>query len=610
MSSIAGFFHSNQNFQEHPRLYRPCLEKMNDVQKHRGSADSSIYLDVHCGLAFNQSVSGDPSPYFCRKNGRLYAVMLDGILYNSDELKHDLSSWNWMFDRGSDAELFLKSFLQYGFDFASRLNGVFSAVILDFSQRECYLYRDFFGTKPLFYTISKDGTLVFSSEIKGLFCYPGITPKLSSDGLNEIFSLGPARTPGNGVFDGVFEVPPAHCLIAAPEGPYQKPYWRLSCHPHEDDDKTTIEKISFLFQDAVERQMKGTAPFCTFLSGGVDSSLVSAICAKILQKKGERLTTFSFDFSENSRYFQSNAFQPSLDRPYVDQMVSFLDSDHHYLECSQETLAEKLTDSVIAHDLPAMADVDSSMLYFCSLVRQTHTIAMTGECADEIFGGYPWFHKTECLYTDTFPWSMDLRPRQALLRDDFLESLHMEAYIKHAYESSVAQAPLSPDDSDLIVRQKRIAWLNISWFMQTLLNRMDRAAAYSDLDARIPFADRRLVEYLFQIPWEMKAKGGVVKRLLREAGRGMIPDEILFRKKSPYPKTYHPQYEQLLKKKIKEILSDSSSPILSFIDPSKVNTFLSSPSDYGRPWYGQLMAGPQMLAYLIQINEWLTLMKL
>ena len=174
----------------------------------------------------------------------------------------------------------------------------------------------------------------------------------------------------------------------------------------------------------------------------------------------------------------------------------------------------------------------------------------------------------------------------------------MEAYIKHAYESSVAQAPLSPDDSDLIVRQKRIAWLNISWFMQTLLNRMDRAAAYSDLDARIPFADRRLVEYLFQIPWEMKAKGGVVKRLLREAGRGMIPDEILFRKKSPYPKTYHPQYEQLLKKKIKEILSDSSSPILSFIDPSKVNTFLSSPSDYGRPWYGQLMAGPVSYTHL------------
>ena len=192
-----------------------------------------------------------------------------------------------MFDRGSDAELFLKSFLQYGFDFASRLNGVFSAVILDFSQRECYLYRDFFGTKPLFYTISKDGTLVFSSEIKGLFCYPGITPKLSSDGLNEIFSLGPARTPGNGVFDGVFEVPPAHCLIAAPEGTYQKPYWRLSCHPHEDDDKTTIEKISFLFQDAVERQMKGTAPFLYFsLRRCRQQSCLCHLCQNFTKKRG------------------------------------------------------------------------------------------------------------------------------------------------------------------------------------------------------------------------------------------------------------------------------------------------------------------------------------
>lgn len=610
MSSIAGFFHCNKNFQEQPRLYHPCLKKMNDIQKHRGRSNSSIYLDIHCGLAFNQSASADSVSYFCRKNGRLYAVILDGNLYNSDELKQDLSSWNWIFDHGSDAELFLKSFLQYGFNFAARLNGVFSAVIFDFSQRECYLYRDFFGTKPLFYTFSEDGSLVFSSEIKGLFCYPDIKPKLSIKGLNEIFSLGPARTPGNGVFDGVMEVPPAHCLVSTPDGTYLKAYWNLKCHPHEDNDQTTIEKISFLLQDAVERQMKGSLPFCTFLSGGVDSSLISAICAKVLRKKGERLTTFSFDFSENNQYFQSNSFQPSLDRPYVDQMVSFLNSEHHYLECSQETLAEKLTDSVIAHDLPAMADVDSSMLYFCSLVKQTHSIAMTGECADEIFAGYPWFHKAECLYANTFPWSMDLKPRQVLLKDDFLESLQMENYIKHAYESSIAQTPISDDDSDLVIHQKRIAWLNLSWFMQTLLNRMDRAAAYSDLDARIPFADRRIVEYVFQIPWNLKAKNGIVKRLLREAGRGMIPDEILFRKKSPYPKTYHPAYEQILKRKINEILNDSSSPILSFIDPVKVNAFLNSPSDYGKPWYGQLMAGPQMLAYFIQINEWMLLMKL
>lgn len=611
MSSIAGFFHPNQNFQEKHTLYRPILEKMNEVQRHRGAVHSSVHLDIPCGLAYNQSKSADPQPYFCRKNGKLYAVVMDGILYNAKELQQDLSVWNWELDRAEDAELFLKSFLQYGPGFASRLNGVFSAAIFDLSAKECYLYRDFFGTKPLFYTVTdKDHTLVFSSELKGLFCYPGITPKLSKTGLNEIFSLGPARTPGSGVFDGIFEVPPAHCLIVTPDGSHLNSYWQLTCHPHEDDDKTTIEKTSFLLQDAVERQMRGDAPLCTFLSGGVDSSLVSAICAQILRKKGERLTTFSFDFSENSRYFQSNSFQPSLDRPYVDQMVSFLDSDHHYLECSQEILADKLTDSVRAHDLPAMADVDSSMLYFCSLVSTTHTITLTGECADEIFGGYPWFHKEECLYADTFPWTMDLKPRQALLRDDVIDSLHMDSYVQNAYEASIAKAPVSSDDSDLLIRQRRIAWLNLSWFMQTLLNRMDRAAMYSGLDARVPFADRRIVEYLFHVPWEMKAKDGIVKRLLREAGRGLVPDEILFRRKSPYPKTYHPQYEQILRQKITAILEDSSSPVLAFIDPVKVRAFLASPSNYGRPWYGQLMAGPQMLAYLIQIDEWMRMMKI
>ena len=482
--------------------------------------------------------------------------------------------------------------------------------IFHFSEKECYLYRDFFGTKPLFYTVSKqDQSVVFSSEIKGLFCYPGVTAKLTMKSFNEIFSLGPARTPGCGVFDGIFEVPPAHCLILTPKETRLKSYWELPCHPHEDDDHTTIEKTSFLFQDAVERQMKGDFPLCTFLSGGVDSSLVSAVCARILKKKGERLTTFSFDFSENNRYFQSNAFQPSLDRPYVDQMVAFLDSDHHYLECSQEMLAQKLTDSVYAHDLPAMADVDSSMLYFCSLVSDTHSITLTGECADEIFGGYPWFHKEEYLYAETFPWTMDLKPRQALLKDDFLEALNMEEYVKNAYENAIAQTPVSSSDSESKIRERKIAWLNLSWFMQTLLNRMDRDAMYSGLDARVPFADRRMVEYLFNVPWEMKAKGGIVKRLLREAGRGLIPNDVLFRKKSPYPKTYHPQYEQLLKQRITEIFSDSSSPVLSFFDPVKVKAFLQSPSDYGKPWYGQLMAGPQMLAYIIQINDWLIMAK-
>ena len=252
-----------------------------------------------------------------------------------------------------------------------------------------------------------------------------------------------------------------------------------------------------------------------------------------------------------------------------------------------------------------MADVDSSLLYFCSQVQKTCKVALTGECADEIFGGYPWFHKQECFNAGTFPWTMDLSARQVLLSDDFLHELQMESYVQEAYASSVSQVPVLAGESPEEARRREISYLNLIWFMQTLLNRMDRTSMYSGLEARVPFADHRIVEYLWNVPWEMKAKDGVVKNLLRQAGKEFLPDEILFRRKSPYPKTYDKRYEELLARRVREILEDPHSPSLSFLDRNKVLRFLSSPSDYGKPWYGQLMAAPQMMAYVIQIDFWL-----
>ncbi len=337
----------------------------------------------------------------------------------------------------------------------------------------------------------------------------------------------------------------------------------------------------------------------------MDSSLVSAGCASELKKKGERLTTFSFDFVGNDRYFKANSFQPSLDRPYVDQMAEYLGSDHRYLECSIQDQADYLKQSVDAHDLPAMADVDSSMLYFCSLVKPHSNVALTGECADEIFGGYPWFHKEECFKADTFPWTMDLAARKVLLKDEFVDYLGMEEYVAARCEASVSETPRLESDTAKEARRREIAFLNQKWFMQTLLDRMDRASMYSGLAARVPFADYRIIEYVFNVPWDMKTRDGVVKGLLRECGKDYLPPEVLCRRKSPYPKTYDTRYEALLADKVRKILSDSSSPVLPFLDRRKVDAFLASPSDYGKPWYGQLMAGPQMLAYIWQIDYWM-----
>lgn len=351
--------------------------------------------------------------------------------------------------------------------------------------------------------------------------------------------------------------------------------------------------------------MLSDIPISTFLSGGIDSSLVTAICAKELNKQGKQLNTFSFDFTDNQKYFKANAFQPSQDRPFVEQMVKHCGTNHRFLECGNTQQLSCLYKAVDARDLPCMADVESSMLYFCSQVVTHNKVTLTGECADEIFGGYPWFHNQTVFETDAFPWSQNMEPRQTLLSDALIHDLHMEEYAHAAYEKTINETPLLAKESPVEKRRREIAYLNLKWFMVTLLDRMDRTSMYNGLEARVPFADHRIVEYVFNVPWQMKCPDGVVKGLLRHAGANLVPKEILWRKKSPYPKTYDPSYEKLLGLRLKEVLATPSSPIRTLLDFKKVKAFLDSPSDYGKPWYGQLMAGPQMLAYMLQVNYWL-----
>ncbi len=608
MCGISGFFQQKQDFLQKETLYRHILESMNLALRRRGPDDQGIFLSSHFGLAHVRLsivdlVTGH-QPMLKETEGRTWGILYNGELYNTEELRRQLKALGHCFHTSSDTEVILHAYMEYGQDFVKQLNGIFAIAIMDPMKDRLLLYRDRAGVKPLFYGILED-TVVFSSEIKGLFCFPGFRAVLDRDGLNQVFSIGPARTRGNGVFHGVREVLPGHYLVCTGDGIRQECYWKLESQPHQDSYKETVEKTQFLIEDSVRRQMVSDVPICTFLSGGVDSSLVSSICAHELRKKNRQLMTFSFDFVGNEENFKPNSFQPSQDRPFVQQMAAYLNSDHHFLECSTTDQAELLKDSVLAHDLPAMADVDSSMLYFCSQVRPFCKVALTGECADEIFGGYPWFHRKECFSAQTFPWTMDLKARQVLLKDDFLQELRMEQYVQEAYEASLAQVPVLPGEPAQEARRREISYLNLCWFMQTLLNRMDRTSMYSGLEARVPFADHRIIEYLWNVPWEMKARGGVVKNLLRQAGKGRLPEEILFRRKSPYPKTYDKNYESLLAGKVQEILEDSHAPVLRFLDMKKTRRFLSSPSDYGKPWYGQLMAAPQMMAYILQIDYWL-----
>ncbi|MCR5737023.1 MAG: asparagine synthase (glutamine-hydrolyzing) [Eubacterium sp.] len=597
MCGIAGYFQRIPNTNATQQL-----ETMKTSLKHRGPDDWGSFVTNNCGLCHTRlsirDLSGGRQPMTRTFHGRTATIVYNGEIYNLQELKYRLLPFSIRFEGHSDTEVILYCYLVFGAKIFSELNGIFAFAI--YEDNRLLLCRDHIGVKPLFYWNQKE-EFVFASEIKGIFSY-GVTPKIDQNSWCEIIGLGPAHTPGNGVFQGINEVLPGHYLLISSEGFEDHCYWRLKSLQHTESYEETISHCSFLIEDSIKRQMVSDIPICTFLSGGLDSSLVTAIVAK---EFGETpLTTFSFDFVDNQKNFKANPYQCSMDRPFVDLMKDYVNSKHHYLECDSKTQLDCLYRTVDARDMPCMADVEASMLYFCSIVAKECKVTLTGECADEIFGGYPWFHKKDLLEKNTFPWSFDLPARTALFQKDFIKSLPLEEYISLQYHQSMDQCPLLESDSSTETKRRKMSWLNIRWFMMTLLNRMDRCSMYSGLEARVPYADYRILEYVFNIPWEYKCYRGQTKSLIVECGKKYLPKEILYRKKSPYPKTYDPGYELLLGKMLLDELHSNAS-LQMILDSSKVEQFVSAPKDYGKPWFGQLMAGPQLLAYLLQIGYWM-----
>lgn len=607
MCGIAGYYNSKINFSDNPKNNFNVLNNMIKTMKHRGPDDQDYSIINSCCLAHTRlsiiDLDNGRQPMSIKYQGNSYHVVFNGEIYNHLELRSELISLGYHFQTSSDTEVIGNAFIHYGPEFVTHLNGIFAIGIYDEFRNTLYLFRDHFGVKPLYYTEAGQ-TIIFASRIDTLFEYPGVKPSIDINGFNEIFTIGPAKTYGCGVFTGIKEVLPGEYITCSPDYISKQKYYKIKSVPHTDSYEETIEKTTWLVEDSIRRQMISDVPICTFLSGGIDSSLVSAVCAKYLDKDTV-LDTYSFDFEDNDVHFKSNSFQPTQDRPYVDIMKEHLHTNHVYLTCKYEQLADLLDDSVDSRCLPTMADVDSSLLYFCSEVARNHKVALTGECADEIFGGYPWFHNESMIHAGTFPWMRDISFRKSLLNPEFAASLEMEKYIANAYRNTISEVDILPEENELETNRRRVSYLNIRWFMQTLLDRMDRTSMHSGLEARVPFADYRIVDYVFNVPWEMKSENGVPKSLLRHASREFLPDSVLNRPKNPYPKTYHPKYEEILVERLREVLNDSASPLKSYLNIPIVNKFLDQPKEYGKPWYGQLMAGPQMIAYLLQIDYWM-----
>ncbi len=608
MCGFAGFSDYDDNLLDEKYLWMALARRMARRLAHRGPDSHGAHVSAHCALAHMRLAVIDPQnggqPMTVAREGRECTIAYNGELYNAPELRADLESRGYRFLTNCDTEVVLNAYLCYGADCPEKLNGIFAFVIDDGIHNQTFLCRDRFGVKPLFYTFQND-RLAFASEIKGLFEFPGVNPVLGREGLCEVFGLGPARTPGHGVFEGIRELKPGHFALYTREGFRDTQYFDLSAAHHTQTYEETVHTLRELLVDTVRRQLISDVPLCTFLSGGLDSSVVTAIAAEILREQGRTLSTYSFEFEGNEVFFTPSSFQPDRDQAWAEKVSKVLGTEHRTLLCNNDQLADSLFEGVIAKDLPGMADIDGSLLHFCHAVKENHVVALCGECADEIFGGYPWFHRREMFDGSHFPWSNNLDVRQSLLKPELAEQLGMEEYVGSRLQETLDAVPTLKGESQEQVRMRQISYLNMKWFMATLLDRKDRCSMASGLEVRVPYCDHRIAQYVFNVPWDFKCPGGVAKGLLRDAAKGLLPEEILLRKKSPYPKTHNPGYEAILKQRLQYILRDSSQPIHKILSPEAVKGLMEQSFDYGKPWFGQLMAGPQMLAYLIQINYWM-----
>lgn len=605
MCGIAGWIDLKSDLSRQNKI----IETMANTLTARGPDASGYWISSHAALGHRRLVVVDPAgggqPMVKRYQNHTYILIYNGELYNTLDLKRELESLGHKFSSSSDTEVLLVSFIEWKEQCVQHLNGIFAFAVWDEESHSLFMARDRFGVKPLFYT--QCGTsFLFASELKAILAHPFVKPEVDSEGLAEIFALGPARTPGHGVFKNIYELKPSHSITYNTNGTLTNKYWSLVSMPHTDSLEETVLFVGDLVKDTIERQLVSDVPVCTFLSGGLDSSAITALASNFFKRTGRgQLHTFSIDYQDNELYFKPNDFQPNSDAPWVKYMSDLFNTRHHYITVDTPQLTDALTDAVEARDLPGMADVDSSLWLFCREIKNSHVVALSGECADEVFGGYPWFHKEEALNANTFPWSLNVNERTKFYSRELVESIKPEEYIQRRYHETLDEVPKLPGEDPVEARRREMFYLNINWFMATLLDRKDRMSMASGLEVRVPYCDHRLVQYVWNIPWHMKMYDGREKGILRQALKGSLPENVLYRKKSPYPKTHHPAYEAAVKTWLMDILGDPNSPVLPLVDVKAVQAAVEGKSDYGKPWFGQLMATPQMFAYLIQVNHWM-----
>ncbi len=520
-----------------------------------------------------------------------------GRLRNGAALRAALSTGGIRPVDGSLSALVLAAYRLWGEEYPSRLGGPIASAVIDQDSGRLVLSRDRMGEIPVFYAY-RGGSMAFADHPAKLLESPVATRIVDREGLCELFGIGPARTPGRTPFRDIFSLPPGSVLIANGHGHKVRRYFALEPRPHEDNPGRTIETVRFLCEQAVEDAMPLNP--ASMLSGGLDSTALTALMAR---RTDRPVASFSVDYEDNAQYFTPGAFQPERDEPYILQAVAHLGTRHRSVLLPQRALVETLGEAMALRGLPGMADIDSALMLFARQIAHEHPSVVSGECGDEVFGGYPWFHRADLRAADGFPWSGSLPLRERVLKPRVREKLRLSEYASARYHEAVAALPRLSSDTPEEARLRQLHGLCFQWFMPNL---QERALRMSPVPVLTPYCDDRLVQYVYNVPWAVKNTGGIEKGLLREAMRDLLPEALLMRRKSPFPKTCHPLYASLIREAAMRMLEDASSPVLEAVSADTVREIAAgdlSPAD--TPWFGQLMAGPQMLAYLVTVNEWM-----
>jgi len=593
------------------RKEQKTIEAMANTLNLRGPDTSNAWLEDKVAFGHKRLVVVDPKggaqPMVRRHQGKTYTICYNGELYNTEDLRQELLQAGYSFESHSDTEVLLTAYIHWREACVEKLNGIFAFAIWDEEKDHVFLVRDRLGVKPLFFYKHNEGIL-FGSEMKAILAHPEVDAVIGDDGLREVFGLSPSRTPGHGIYEGMEELRPAHWMRISNSGVEIRRYWQVESKKHTDTLEETAENVRSLFVDTVQRQLVADVPVCTFLSGGVDSSAITAVASNYFKEQGRgQLKTYSIDYEDNAKYFKASKFQPNSDAPWIEKMRDAFQTEHHPCVITHEDLYDYLSEAVLARDLPGMADIDSSLLWFCQQIKNDVTVGLSGECADEIFGGYPWFHDEKMMNQPTFPWMSSVEERQSLLHPNLNKRLQLTDYVQNKYQETLKEVPHLDGETGLDKKRRELFYVNMIWFMTTLLDRKDRMSMAASLEVRVPFADHRLVEYVWNIPWEMKMHEGREKGILRKALEGILPDEVLYRKKSPYPKTHNPVYTRLVTEGLGDIVKKGNSPLFEFFDRNELKKLVETNGDsFKRPYFGQLMTGPQLIAHLIQVHTWLT----